>query len=174
MPSLKKTEPAEALRNAAAALRTLVTAGDALAALALFSMMIVNFVDVVGRSVLNRPLPGATELTEILVAATVCCALPSLTLQGRHVTIDVLDYLLPDIARAALSAAASLIGFAFFSVVAWRMWIEGGKTARFGGMTPLLEIPMAPVLYGIAILTGLTAITFLFTLLLPAGDVGDD
>ena len=51
--------------------------------------------------------------------------------------------------------------------VAWRVWIEGDKTARFGGQTPLLEIPMAPVLYGIAVLFGISALAFLFAILNP-------
>lgn len=140
--------------------------GDRLGALGLFAMMAVTFVDVLGRTFFQAPLPGATELTEILVAVTVCFAFPSLSYHGLHATIDVLDPLLPHWVKPWQNAMGNLIGAVAFAVIAWRVWIEAGKTARFGGMTPLLEIPMAPVLTMISVLAGITAGAFVLAILL--------
>ncbi|MDW8469595.1 MAG: TRAP transporter small permease subunit [Burkholderiales bacterium] len=51
----------------------------------LFAMMALTCVDVVGRYLLTRPVPGALEIIEILVAATVFLALPLVTLREEHV-----------------------------------------------------------------------------------------
>ena len=145
----------------------LLKSGDWLGALGLFAMMAVTFVDVLGRTFFNQPLLGATELTEILVAATVCFVFPSLSYHGLHATIDVLDPLLPRWIKPLQHVMANLIGAVAYAVVAWRVWIEAGKTARFGGMTPLLEIPMAPVLMMISVLAGITTLAFVLAIILP-------
>lgn len=134
---------------------------DLLAAIGLLFMMGIAFVDVVGRTIFSSPLPGATELTELAVAGTVACILPSLAYRGLHATIDVLDVFVPDRLRKYQLAIADIVSAVAFAFVSWRVWIEAGKTARFGGETPLLEIPMAPVLYGIAIAFGISSLAFL-------------
>lgn len=149
------------------AVRLIISLTDGLAALALLSMMGIAFFDVVGRSFFQSPMPGATELTELAVAITIACVFPSLAWRGLHATIDVLDVFVPEWFRPWQVGFSNLLCAVSFAFVAWRVWIEGDKTARFGGQTPLLEIPMAPVLYGIAVLFGISALAFLFAILNP-------
>lgn len=163
LPSKGKPAGAGALTPA----RWGIAVSDGLAALGLFAMMAVAFIDVVGRSFFSAPMPGATELTELLVAATVCCVMPSLAWRGMHATIDVLDAFVPARLRPFQLAAADLISAVCFSFVAWRVWIEGDKTARFGGKTPLLEVPMAPVLYVSAIFFALAGLAFVLAIFRP-------
>ncbi len=153
--------------GALAPARLVVTISDVLAALFLMAMMCVAFADVVGRSFFNAPLPGATELTELLVAGTIAAILPSLAMRGMHATIDVLDIFVPRALRRWQMGLADLLGAVSFAFVAWRVWIEGDKTARFGGQTPLLEIPMAPVLYAVSVFFALSALAFLVAIAPP-------
>lgn len=147
--------------------RRVIAVCDVLAAMSLMAMMCVAFIDVVGRTFLNAPLPGATELTELFVAATISAVLPSLALRGMHATIDVLDVFVPERMRHVQMGIADLLGATSFAFVSWRVWIEGDKTARFGGETPLLEIPMAPVLYGVSVLFAVAALAFLVSIATP-------
>lgn len=155
--------------EAGALIRWIVAATDVLAAAGLAAMMGVAFVDVVGRSFFRWPMPGATELTELAVAATVCCAFPSLAWRGLHATIDVLDGFVPERLRPLQLGFANLLSAFAFAIVAWRVWIEGDKTAKFGGGTPLLEVPMAPALYGISIVFAIAAAAFVLASLRPPG-----
>lgn len=161
--------PSDATKRAGffAPARLVIAACDVLAALGLMAMMSVAFVDVVGRTFLNAPLPGATELTELFVAVTIAAVLPSLALRGLHATIDVLDAFVPERLRPWQLGFADLLGAISFAFVAWRVWIEGDKTARFGGQTPLLEVPMAPVLYGVSVLFAVAALAFLVSIATP-------
>lgn len=147
--------------------RAVIAIADVLAAISLMAMMGVAFIDVVGRTFFNSPMPGATELTELVVAATICFVLPSLAWRGLHATIDVLDVLIPERLRPWQTGFADLLSAVCFAVVSWRVWIDAGKTAGYGGKTPLLEIPLAPVKYGIAVLFAISALAFLLSILRP-------
>lgn len=152
----------ETRAGAVAPVRWIVFTTDLLAAAGLAATMGIAFIDVLGRTFFRWPMPGATELTELAVAATVCCAFPSLAWRGLHATIDVLDGVVPAGLRPFQRGFANLLSALAFAVVSWRVWIEGDKTAKFGGSTPLLEVPMAPALYGISILFAISAAAFVF------------
>ena len=68
------------------------TLGYLLAAL-VFVMMILTFVDVVGRQAFNYPVPAGFEITELLMGYTVYLGLPLVCARQEHITINVLDHL---------------------------------------------------------------------------------
>ena len=70
------------------------------AATVLFAMMVLTFVDVTGRKLFTRPVYGAYEITEFLMGMLIFCALPLVTAREGHVSIDVLDHLVPAWFRA--------------------------------------------------------------------------
>ena len=60
-------------------------------AISLFLVMSLTVVDIVGRYMLNSPLPGSIELTRIGIAIVVFCALQSLTARRGHVLFGLGD-----------------------------------------------------------------------------------
>src|SRR5574338_449932 len=76
-------------------LPSVVAAADRLLGLlstvTLFAMMVLTVVDVIGRYILNAPLHGAYELTEVLLALVVFGAAPLVTRRGTHVTTSLFD-----------------------------------------------------------------------------------
>ena len=67
----------------------------------LFLMMLITAVDVAGRYVFNKPLPGGFELTELLLAALIYCGLPLVSARREHIVIDTFDpYYSPRFKRA--------------------------------------------------------------------------
>lgn len=129
-----------------------------LAALALVGMVLLTCVDVVGRYVLNRPLTGAFELSEMAMGALVFASLPLVTLRRQHVTVDLLDWLLPAGWRVLQDAAASLVAAGCVGVVAWRLWIKAAEMLANGETTAVLKIPMYPLVHAMALLSSLTAV----------------
>lgn len=134
--------------------------GDIAAALSLFGLMALTFVDVIGRNAFSAPVPGGTELTELLMAAMVFSVLPAISRRNDHIVIDLLDEFVPQRLRPLQLALANLLGGAAFAVIAWRVWVDAGKTADYGGITPYLGWPMAPFLYAMAVMAGATAVAF--------------
>ena len=67
--------------------------------MALFAIMVLTFVDVVARKLFGHSLPGALELTELLMVVVIFAGLPLVSLHGEHVVFDSLDPLLPRAVR---------------------------------------------------------------------------
>jgi TRAP-type C4-dicarboxylate transport system permease small subunit len=64
-------------------------------ALALFSIMWLTLVDVVGRKFFNHSIPGGLEVTEIMLVCVIFCALPLVSWRGEHVVFDTFDGFIP-------------------------------------------------------------------------------
>lgn len=132
-----------------------------ISAILLCAMMVLTVVDVIGRYGFNAPLSGATEMTELLLSAIIFIGLPAATLDRDHVTVDFLtDRLTGGIERVRVPAVA-LAASGVLAVVAWRLWVTGEQIAGYGGVTVSLQIPIAPVAYLAACLTGISTCVML-------------
>ena len=130
---------------------------DCFAALLLFALMVMTCIDVFGRYLFNSPLNGATELTRLMMAGVIFAALPVLSWREGHVTVDLMDAIFPRAlvnARQAFLNAATSIAFA---VIGWRVWILAARAADYGDTTEFLEIPTAPFVYVMAVLSTVTS-----------------
>jgi TRAP-type C4-dicarboxylate transport system permease small subunit len=139
-------------------LKTLLTRlCGTLAAAALLAIMLLTAVDVLSRKFLAASVPGALELTELLMVAVIFAGLPLVSLQAEHVVFDTLDSRLPPpllrLQRSLIDAlcAAALAGLAGL------MWVKAGQMASYGDITAQLKLPVAPVVYAMAALCALTA-----------------
>jgi TRAP-type C4-dicarboxylate transport system permease small subunit len=149
-------------------LRTLLyTLCGLLAALALFAIMMLTFVDVGGRKLFDTSLPGALELTELLMVAVIFAALPLVSLRGEHVTFDSLDILLPADVRRVQQALVDLVVAAMLVFLAWLMWDHAGKMAEYGDVTNRLRIPLYPFVYAMSAMCALSALVHLLLTVQP-------
>jgi TRAP-type C4-dicarboxylate transport system permease small subunit len=127
------------------------------AGLSLLAIMLLTGVDVVGRKFFDASLPGALELTELLMVAVIFAALPLVSLQSDHVVFDSLDgRLSPGVRRLQQvlvdgMCAASLAG------LAWLLWTKGGQLAAYGDTTAQLKLPLHPFVRAMGLLCALTA-----------------
>jgi TRAP-type C4-dicarboxylate transport system permease small subunit len=128
------------------------------AATVLLAMMVLTFVDVFGRYVLNRPLPGGFEVTQILLVLLIFAGLPLVTRREEHVQVTLLSDLLPATARRIQAAAVNMLIAGLLGVVAWRLWHVAERALSFGDTTSYLRIPMAPVVYAAAGLAAMAAL----------------
>lgn len=138
-----------------------------LAAVALFAIMGLTFVDVGGRKFLDTSLPGALELTEILMVAVIFAALPLVSLRGEHVTFDSLDPLLPAGFKRVQQVFVDLACAAMLVFIAWLMWGHAAQMAEYGDVTNRLRIPLYPFVYAMSVLCALTAVVHLLLVVQP-------
>lgn len=135
------------------------------ASLLLLAMMIVTFVDVVGRYVFNAPLAGAYELTEVLLALVVFIGLPIVTFRREHVTVDLVTSRLPFLVRRGLAVLAGVVMLLVLAVLAWRLGLLAIDFTEYGDTTVNLKIPLGPVAAVMAVLAALSALAALLALL---------
>jgi TRAP-type transport system small permease protein len=130
---------------------------ESLGALALFAMMVIAFADVVGRFVLNRPLPGSTDLVQVLLLLTAGFTLPAVTWRGEHLSIGLFDGARPtplERARRGVVAAVALVVFGALTVLLWRY---AGETGRNQDVIGYLRLPVSPLVYALSLLCGVAA-----------------
>ena len=132
------------------------------AAVILFCMMMLTFVDVVARYVINRPVRGGFELTELMLLVLIFAGLPLATHAREHVTMDLIDRVLSPRACAALVRVQDLACAALMFVLAWQIWLKAGKIAAYGDTTDVLRIALAPFIYFMVAMIALSALLHLY------------
>jgi TRAP-type C4-dicarboxylate transport system permease small subunit len=128
------------------------------AALALFAMMLLTFVDVIGRKLFGHSIPGAVELTELGMLVMIFMALPLASLVSEHITFDLLDRVLPARIRFLQQSLANALTGCVFGGAAWLVWRRSGRTYEMGDITSRLEIPLGPFHRMIALMLLVTAV----------------
>lgn len=134
----------------------------------LFAMMILTFVDVIARYVINRPVRGAFEITEIMLLLLIFAGLPLVTHAGEHVTMDLIDRLLGARARSVLNRLIELFCAGLMFFLMWQMWLKAGKIAGYGDTTDILRIAIAPFVYFMTVMIGVSGLVHLFRSFVPA------
>lgn len=107
-------------------------------------MMVLTFVDVVGRYVFLAPVPAAYEIVSLMMPAIIFCALPLTMLREGHVTVDLLDAFIPDGAARLQGLVVNLISTGALGLLTWRLGVKAYDDHRFGSMTDELFIPVWP------------------------------
>ena len=129
-----------------------------LAATVLMLLMIVTFIDVAGRYLFLAPLPGAFEMTEIMMAMLIFAGLPLVSRANQHVTVNLIIGLLSPKIRHFQRLITQIIMALVFGVMAWRMWIKAVEMLVQGDETAYLLIPIAPVAFFMTILLGVSSL----------------
>ena len=127
-----------------AVVRRCVGAANTIGLVALVAMTLVTVVDVAGRYLLNRPLPGALELIELLMVFLVFGSFAFTEWQSGHVDVDVAVNRFPPGARAVCEAAAALLSAAFWGAIAWQTWVRALDIRAAGETSTNLGLPIWP------------------------------
>ena len=135
------------------------TLGYLLAAL-VFVMMILTFVDVVGRQAFNYPVPAGFEITELLMGYTVYLGLPLVCARHEHITINVLDHLYKGVARRIQGVVLNVLFGVLTLIWTRELWIHADKLAGQNEILMFMKISVAPFVYGMCAFTLLAAAVF--------------
>ncbi|MFC1864029.1 TRAP transporter large permease subunit, partial [Thermodesulfobacteriota bacterium] len=87
---------------------------------ALFSMVLVTFVDVFMRYIFSRPIKGVLEITEVIMICAIFLAVASTYNEKGHVCIDVITEKLKGKAKLILEFITTLISAGVLAIVVWQ------------------------------------------------------
>ena len=132
-----------------------------IACVMLFSMMVVTFVDVAGRYLFSSPLPAAYEIISLIMPVIIFCALPLTNLHEGHVTIDLLDSVIPKSWRRWQGVLVDLFAAGATGFVAWRLMVRSRDHFRFSEVTDELYLEKWPMSAMMAVLCTIAALCFL-------------
>ena len=133
----------------------------------LFSMMVLTFFDVVGRYLLNKPIRGAFEITELGLVVLIFAGLPLVSHADEHVTMDFIDRMLPAPAVPVLIRAVHALVAAVFFFLTWQVIIKAGRISAYGDTTDVLRIAVGPFVYFMAAMIFLSGLVHLFKVFVP-------
>lgn len=133
----------------------------AVSGVALFAMMMLTVVDVIGRKFFQRSLVGGVELTELAMLAMIFGALPLASLMAEHVVFDMLDAWLPARVKALQHRISNGLAALLMATAGWFLFERAARTLEMGDQTAQLAIPIAPFHYGAAALVVATALMHL-------------
>jgi TRAP-type C4-dicarboxylate transport system permease small subunit len=111
----------------------------------LFVMMMLTTGDVVGRYVLNSPIPGAYELNEFLMVAVVFLPLALVQAGQGHVRVELVLNRLPFRARLVMETIALIVALALYGLITWYGLQDALTNLRVGEHTiGLVSLPVWP------------------------------
>src|SRR5918999_91862 len=132
------------------------------ASMLLFLMMLLTFADVVARYLINRPIRGGFELTELTLLVLIFAGLPLVSHADEHVTMDFIDRILPPAMRVAWIRAMHGICAAIMFFLTWQVWIKATRIASYADTTDVLRITIGPFVYFMALMIALTGVVHVF------------
>jgi len=144
-----------------------------IASIALFGMMAVVVIDVIGRYAFSRPLMGAYELVGYLMAIAGPSAIGYSQLQKGHIRVDFILKRFPNRVQSVITGIAYLIGIFVFSVLCWCMVTKAQyfMSLKHGNTTDTMGIPIAPFVIMVAIGLGMLALVLVFDLIHTIAEV---
>jgi TRAP-type transport system small permease protein len=124
--------------------------------------MVLTFADVVARYLLNRPIRGGFEITELTLLVLIFAGLPLVSHADEHVTMDFIDRILPPRLRVPWVRVMHAICAAIMFFLAWQVWIKATRIASYGDTTDVLLITVGPFVYFMAAMIALTGAVHVF------------
>jgi TRAP-type C4-dicarboxylate transport system permease small subunit len=137
------------------------------ASVLLFGMMVLTFLDVVGRYLLNKPIRGAFEVTELALLVLIFAGLPLVSHADEHVTMDFIDRMLPERLAQLWVRVMHAVCAAIMFFLGWQVWIKAGRIASYGDTTDVLRILIGPFVYFMAGMTVVTGLVHVFKMFVP-------
>jgi len=141
--------------------RVLTPVLGVVAAAVMFCLMAVTCVDVIGRYFFSMPVRGGFEITEMLLATLIFVGLPLVTLRNDHVTVDLLDPVVPNWLFRIQHVVACLIGFVATAYLSWRLGIRASSMIAAGETTAQLKLTIGYLTVAMSALMALTALSLL-------------
>lgn len=125
-------------------------------------IVLIVFVDVCGRYLLNKPLIGFYELVEAAMVILGGLAIMYAAVEGGHIAVDILAAKISRRTQIIMQRIFSLLGFGTWSVVAYGVYLDALSVMKSSQtMASFHQISPAPFLFMLAAGLFLCSLTLL-------------
>ncbi len=108
-------------------------------------MMFLTTLDVAFRYFFSSPIPGALEVSEVMLAIFGILGIAYTHGAGANVRVTMLVEKLPPRAAAVMNLVTALLSFQIIVMLVWYGVVMGVEEYQFGTTTDSLGIPLYPV-----------------------------
>lgn len=130
----------------------------AITAISIFAIAFLTFSDVIMRYFFNSPLRGIYEIDGLLLGLLTMSALPLVTEQRAHITVEVFDNYIRGNARFVMQLIILIFQGVMIGFITWRLYAIALREWNNGWVTIDLQISRAPLLFTLAALGLLTTV----------------
>lgn len=134
-----------------------------IACIAIVSIVVLTVCDVVLRR-FGMPIAYTYEMVMVLGAIAIGFSVPQTTLDKGHVLMDFITDKVSERWQQILHFTTRCLGAGMFAIFAWRMFVLGSNLRRAGEVTPILQIPIHPVAFGIGVCFVVECLVLLYDL----------
>lgn len=128
---------------------------------ALFLMVALTCVDVLGAKLFRIPVFGALDIMMLAQLIAVSFAGAMALIQNRHVQVGFFMVMFPRRVQALVDILINFLCLGLFVIVVWRLFVYGLGLQSGGEETMTAAIPMAPFSYAAALATIPLCLVFL-------------
>lgn len=114
-----------------------------------------SIIDIVGRKTVGFTILGIVDITQLLVMACICLAMPFAFIREGHVGVEFVTDLLPPKALGALKLVVAVVSCGFVALLAYYAVVQASQQVGRGDISMTLAIPIAwywaPLLVGLVV-----------------------
>ena len=118
---------------------------------ALFLIVVLTCVDVVGAKVFRTPVFGALDMVILAQLIAISFAVAITLIMGRHVQVEFFVMLLPKRLQSGITCMVNFLGLGLFILIVWRLFAYGYGMQIGGEESMTAGIPLAPFAYAAAV-----------------------
>lgn len=151
------------------ALAHIIKALEMFSSVALMIMMLLTFVDVIGRYILSAPVFGASEMISTLLALVIFSGLGIANARDRHIVVELFDTRIRNLSPRLYDIVIQ--GFSIFAMalIAFVLAEIAFETYEQKAVTFVLEWPLFYITGAIAILAAVSVVSQVLGLATGAG-----
>ncbi len=134
---------------------------ETIAGLALLAMLALTVADVVGRYVINRPMPGVTELVQYTMVVLVFAGLPLVTHRRAHISVSLMDNVFSGVTRRVQFALIHATSAFVLIAMAWNLFVGSLAMQEAADVIGSLRLPVHPAGFFMAVMSLLAGVVSL-------------
>ena len=131
---------------------------EVIAGVMLALMMVLTFIDVVGRYAISVPVFGATEMIQFLMAMVIFSGLAIANANDDHIVVELFDQRLAKVAPRAYAFVIQAFSIATMAMIVYVLAMITKESLSHDAKTIVLELPLG---YVQAAVTALASISLL-------------
>ena len=128
-------------------------------------MMLLTTFDVAGRYFFSKPIPGAIEMSEFMLAIFGILGMAYTHQSGANVKVTMLTSALPPRLASLTETITLLLSFQIVAMLAWYGIVSGIEEIHAGTTTDTLGIPLYPLYFLLSSGAGLLCLELLVNLI---------
>lgn len=114
-------------------------------------IMAVVMINVILRALFNHPLLGTVDYVSILTALCIALGLANCALKNGQIAVEFLFDKLPSKLQGLAGTLINFTAMVFWGAAAWYTLDYGRSMAESGMVASTINVPLAPVVYIIAL-----------------------